>query len=411
MTVEQARHSKLTIGLCLLAAVMEGFDLQAAGVVAAGIRTDFGLTPGQLGLFFSAATAGLIVGALIGGRIADAYGRKLGLVTSLALFGVFSLATGLTDDFATMLVARLLTGVGLGGAMPNLVAIAAEAADPRRRATAVAVMFAGIPLGGALAGLFAMSGLYGTGEWRVIFVVGGVAPLLLVPVLMKLLPPLIIPPVPAAQRGETSLGRALFGRETILATVTLWLASFLSLLILYLILNWLPSLLVSRGFTPGQAGLVQLVFNVVGALAGIFIGKAMDGRGAVAAVVIVYATLVAALLFFAMLPTDMTLAVLAAAILGPGLLGAQALLYGLSPKCYPDWARGTGVGASVAVGRLGSVTGPLLAGGLVATGSSAGGVLAVLVPIAAVAGLAALLLTWRIGRLHPHSGAGARSGQ
>lgn len=388
---------KATVILCLLAALIEGFDLQAAGVVAPGLKSDLGLSPSQLGLFFSATTIGLIVGALVGGRIADRLGRRMGLLVSLGLFGIFSLATGMAPSFTFLVSARFLTGVGLGGALPNLVAIAAESVSAQRRGAAVAVMFSGIPLGGALAGLFTLFGLHGADGWRTIFVFGGIAPLILLPVMAWGLPPLKVQKSYSTNTASKSATQALFGRTNILATLSLWVAFFFSLLILYLILNWLPSLLIGRGFSPQQAGLIQLVFNLVGAGASIFIGKAMDGAHAVQTVGLVYGLLIVALLCFAMLPTSLPLALGAAVILGPGLLGAQALLYGLSPKCYPDWARGTGVGASVAAGRVGSVAGPLLAGGLVASGRSSSEVLAVLIPIALTAAVAAIILTRRLG--------------
>ena len=116
--------------LVFLAAIIEGFDLQAAGVAAPKLAPAFGLNPGQRGMFFSSATVGLIFGALAGGVIADRWGRRAGLALALVGFGVFSIATAWADTFQHLVVLRFLTGVGLGGALPNLVAIAAESAAP-----------------------------------------------------------------------------------------------------------------------------------------------------------------------------------------------------------------------------------------------------------------------------------------
>ncbi|WP_223252189.1 MFS transporter [Paracoccus mutanolyticus] len=134
-TINDHRHGGgRALTLAFLAAVIEGFDLQAAGVAVPKLAPAFGLTPQQIGLFFSAATFGLIFGALAGGRIADAWGRRTGLVIALVAFGVFSIATAYTATFEQLVVMRFLTGVGLGGALPNLVNIAAESTDPANRA-------------------------------------------------------------------------------------------------------------------------------------------------------------------------------------------------------------------------------------------------------------------------------------
>ena len=122
----------LTVGLCFLVALMEGLDLQAAGIAHA-----FALDKMQMGWIFSAGILGLLPGALVGGMLADRYGRKRILIASVALFGLFSLATAISWDFSSLVFARLMTGVGLGAALPNLIALTSEAAGPRFRGTAV----------------------------------------------------------------------------------------------------------------------------------------------------------------------------------------------------------------------------------------------------------------------------------
>ena len=126
----------LTVGLCFLVALMEGLDLQAAGIAAVGIAHAFALDKMQMGWIFSAGILGLLPGALVGGMLADRYGRKRILIASVALFGLFSLATAISWDFSSLVFARLMTGVGLGAALPNLIALTSEAAGPRFRGTA-----------------------------------------------------------------------------------------------------------------------------------------------------------------------------------------------------------------------------------------------------------------------------------
>ena len=138
-----------TVGLCFLVALMEGLDLQAAGIAAVGIAQAFELDKMQMGWIFSAGILGLLPGALGGGVLADRYGRKKVLLGSVALFGLFSIVTALAWDYPSLVFARLMTGVGLGAALPNLIALTSEAAGPRFRGTAVSLMYCGVPIGAA----------------------------------------------------------------------------------------------------------------------------------------------------------------------------------------------------------------------------------------------------------------------
>ncbi|ELV1419744.1 MFS transporter [Escherichia coli] len=165
----------LTIGLCFLVALMEGLDLQAAGIAAGGIAQAFALDKMQMGWIFSAGILGLLPGALVGGMLADRYGRKRILIGSVALFGLFSLATAIAWDFPSLVFARLMTGVGLGAALPNLIALTSEAAGPRFRGTAVSLMYCGVPIGAALAATLGFAGA--NLAWQTVFWVGGVVPL------------------------------------------------------------------------------------------------------------------------------------------------------------------------------------------------------------------------------------------
>jgi len=184
--IDERSVARTTVIFCVLAALCEGIDLQAAGVAASGIATEFKATAAQLGNFFSASTFGLFFGALIGGRVADHIGRKRVLVASIALFGLFSLLTPLAFDMASLSAARLLTGLGLGGALPNLIALTAESSPEHRRSANVTMMYSGAPFGGAIASWVSM--VMASSHWRWIFVVGGIAPLLLAPVMAVSMP-------------------------------------------------------------------------------------------------------------------------------------------------------------------------------------------------------------------------------
>ncbi len=383
---------KRALSIVILAAIIEGFDIQAAGVAIPRLAPEFGLSPNQIGLFFSAATFGLIFGALSGGIVADRWGRRAGLVLSLVTFGVFSITTAFAQTFEQLLVARFLVGVGLGGALPNLVNIAAEAVDTSHRGRAVSIMYAGIPAGGAIVSLMAMSNLFGE-SWRTIFVVGGILPILLAPFVHMLLPPLAI--ARTERRSTASAFSVVLTRSTLATTLALWLAFFLGLLVLYLLLNWMPQLLVSRGLGRGEASLVQVLFNVGGIVGCLVGGRMLDRSSPARPVALCFGGAAAALLMLGLMPAQLALMLLGGTLAGAAIMCVQAILYGLAPQCYSFEVRGTGVGLAVAVGRLGSITGPLFAGLLVAGGFSPSQVMFALVPVMLAAGLTTVILLSR----------------
>ncbi|MEX3856273.1 MULTISPECIES: 3-(3-hydroxy-phenyl)propionate transporter MhpT [Paraburkholderia] len=385
----------LTLALCFLVAVLEGIDLQSTGVAAPRMAHEFGLSVGQLGLAFSAGMLGLLPGAMIGGRLADRIGRKRVLMISMAVFGIFSIATAQVWSFESLLIARLLTGIGLGGAMPNLIALSSEAVDPRHRNTAVSVMYCGMPVGGALAALIAVLSA-GATAWRHIFYVGGVGPLLIIPLLIALLPE--SREFAAESRESTKADKSLlstravlFGEGRAAATIGIWISFFCTLIVLYFLLNWLPSLTVGRGMSRSQAGIAQIFFNVGSVIGVLGIGLLMDRFRQGLSVTAIYACIVGALVALSQVASIETLSV-AVLFAGMGVVGAQSMLYALSAASYPTSVRGTGVGAAVAVGRVGSIVGPAAAGQLLSMGKSSALVIGASVPVTIIAAITALLV-------------------
>jgi len=386
-----------TVGLCLVAAILEGIDLQSAGVAAPGLRADFGLDPAQLGLVFSASIFGLLPGAAIGGRLADFYGRKQVLIGSMLLFGLFSIATALSWDYQTLLLARFLTGLGLGGAMPNLIALSAESVKPQSRNIAVSIMYAGMPFGGLLVSIFAL--VFGaTWGWHSIFYFGGVAPLVIAPLLYFMLPE-----SPLFEQRKAAVGAAvdregifsaLFGGGRATPTVLLWVAYFFTLIVLYFLQNWLPTVVIGAGFTRGAANTVQMAFNIGGVLGSLGTGFVMDRGPRKMGVALVYIGLIGSMVGLAYTKSFTGLLL---GGFGGGMfsIGGQMVLYGLAPVFYHTLIRGTGVGAAVAVGRLGSIVGPLAAGQLLSAGSGTTAVIAATFPGIIVAAIAAQGLLFR----------------
>jgi AAHS family 3-hydroxyphenylpropionic acid transporter len=380
-----SRRTTLTIALCFIVALIEGFDLQAAGTAAAGLRQTFALDPKMMGWVFSAGIIGLLPGSFFGGWIADRIGRKKILIGAVLLFGVFSLSTAYVSTFSSLLLARFMTGLGLGAALPNLIALCAEAVGEQRRGTAISIMYAGVPLGGALAAVVAM--LF-TEHWQTTFIIGGLAPLLVVPLMILLLPE---SSAFRQQQGSVTVARAstvqaLFGEDRAHVTLALWLSYFFTLTVMYMLLNWLPSLLLEQGFSKAEAGLVQMLFNIGGALGSLLGGVLLDRCNGVKVVLSVYAGLLAALTGVGLSVGIVPMAI-AGFCAGLFVMAAQLVLYALAPPSYPTSVRATGVGAAVAIGRLGSVAGPLAAGQILAAGAGTTGVLLATSPGLVIAAL------------------------
>ena len=379
--------------LCSIVAILEGFDLQIIGVLGPQIARDFHLDPEQLGITFAASLIGLAAGALFGGRSADRWGRKPLLLLATLLFGIFTLATAFTWNIESLIALRFLTGLGLGGAMPNVIAIVAESVRRERVTLAVAGITCGLSAGGILVAQIAHFMAAGSG-WQSIFFVGGVLPILLLPALLRGLPE-----TRRAVRGErarVNFLRALFRQGRGNVTLALWLVFGLTLLQLSLLLNWLPSLVIGKGFPRELGYLAATVFNLGGIVGSLATGALCDRFGARWPMLGSFALMA---LGYIGLSFATSLGALMAACLVSGIavLGAQYALYGLSPRLYGDAERGTGVGAAVAVGRIGAILGPLLAGGALKAGAGPTQLLLLLLPLIAMAAIAMFYLAWSAG--------------
>ncbi len=385
----------VTLLLCFLTACIEGIDLQSMGIAAPGIRTEFGLAPQQLGNVLFASPIGLFFGAFIGGRLADQFGRKAALLFAMVVFGVFQLSTVWAPGYGALVAIRFLCGLGLGGALPNLIALTSEASGGKNSILNVVITAAGMPVGGGFAS-WIMFAEGAHANWRTVFYIGGIAPLVLAVAMTFLLRESRV--FREAREAAVKAGRrinsvaVLFGGGRAPASVSLWISFFFTTLVTYLLLNWLPILMEAKGFSRTDAAFIQILFNVGSAVGSIFMGWLMQRRPSRTILIACYVGLALGLVALAKVGGSVGVASAVVGITGAFLLSAQYILYGLSPSFYPSEARGTGTGAAVAVGRLGSAMGPQLAGMLIQGGKSATEVLQALLPVTAVAGLFAVVL-------------------
>jgi AAHS family 3-hydroxyphenylpropionic acid transporter len=298
----------------------------------------------------------------------------------------------------------MFTGLGLGAALPLLIALTSEAADPAMRSTAVSLTYCGVPLGGAIASVIGMI-KFETG-WRTIFYVGGLVPIAVALVLVLLLTESASFRHQAASHApaDRRLG-ALFAGSALGSTLLLWVACFFTLTVLYMLLNWLPSLLIGQGYTRPQAGVVQILFNLGGATGSVLSGRLVDRDRAGLAVAIAYAGMLLALAGLG-LSGSFGLTMAAGFAAGYCAVGAQAVLYARAPALYGTPIRATGVGASISIGRLGAIAGPLVAGQVLAIGAGAAGVMLSAAPGLVIASLCA----WKLSRrADPEAARGAQA--
>jgi MFS transporter, AAHS family, 3-hydroxyphenylpropionic acid transporter len=385
---ERNARSTATVALCFAVAVLEGFDIQAIGVAAPRLAPELGLNPDQMGWVFAISNVGLVFGATLGGWLADRMGRRPVFVAAVVTFGAFTLLTSMVSGYDALLAVRLLAGLGFGAALPNMMAIAAEISASARPASTAAAMFCGMPLGGGTSALLTQL-LPRDFDWRVLFIAGGTLPLLLAPLLHWRMPETLRPR--ARNVATRSSFETLFGEGRAGTTILLWLAFFPTLLILYLVLNWLPTLVIAKGLDRAVAPQASLAFNFASVAGALLLGRAVDRFGARGPLSIAYAALIATLIALGASSHHTAILVLSG-LAGFLLLGANYALYGVAPACYPASARGMGSGASVAIGRIGSIAGPLVAGMLLGSGATATNVVQYMAPVAAIAGVAAFML-------------------
>jgi len=407
---------------CAAVLFLDGFDTQAIGYVAPVLAKEWSLSKGALGPVFSAGLFGLMIGALVFGPIADRIGRKTVIIFSTLAFGLGALATAFAWDLTSLLVLRFLTGLGLGGAMPNAIALTSDFSPKRRRATMVMMMFCGFSIGAALGGLLAADVIPRFG-WRAVFLIGGAAPLLLAPILVARLPESVR--FLAVKGDATERVAALLGRispktafapgaqfvvhETHLAgipvahlfregrtpvTLLLWVVFFMSLLDIYFLANWLPTVLNDLGASVSEAVIIGSMLQTGGVVGTLALGSLVD-RFSFRALGLIYFFGVFAVSAIGQLGHSAALVGVAIFAAGFCIIGGQIAANGLTAGFYPTSIRATGVGWALGVGRIGSIVGPVVGGLLLGAKWSAAAVFMA----AAGAALCAALASFALGRL------------
>lgn len=375
--------------LCALVALLDGLDIQAMALVTPALREEWGLPATAFGPVLSASFAGIMLGMMGFGFLGDRFGRRSVLLVSFVLVGVSSVLTGFATNPQELMIYRLLTGLGIGGCLPNVTALTAEYVPAKRLAFFVTLMYSAVPLGGVVGGYIGgpLIAAYG---WPAVFFAGGVVPLILCVAIWFALPEsvrfLADKPGSEAKVGrileridpgytyieghsfELSGGAAkgslalLFSEGRALVTLMLWVVFFFSLFGMYMLTSWLPTVFTQLGWPMNQALRSVSYFWMGGILGGLTAGWLIDRYGPYP--VLVPGFVLAGLLTAAigMVGGEGWLILLVVLLSGFGVVGAQLAMTALAADLYPTSARSTGVGWGLGIGRLGAVISPTVGG-------------------------------------------------
>jgi MFS transporter, AAHS family, 4-hydroxybenzoate transporter len=352
--------------LCALVAACDGFDTQAIAFVAPAISKLWGVPPPRFGAIFSAGLVGLALGAFLFGSLADRVGRKSVILMCVALFGISSIFTTWSSGMVELAVWRLVTGLGLGGVLPNLVATTNEAGSAKHKNRLVMLMFCGFPLGATIGGLVSAPLIEAYG-WHSVFITGGVLPLALLPMLYLYLPKTSGPVSQSREAGANNIAR-LFRDGRAMPTLLLWTAFFSNLLVMYFLVNWLPSLLSIAGSSLSVATLSTALLNLGGIGGAVVLSRLINGPHALLVLGCAYGVAALALFLIARAEGNILILLAGAGVAGAVVVGGQIAMNAVTASFYPAQIRSTGVGWALGIGRIGSIVGPLLGGLLLSTG-------------------------------------------
>jgi AAHS family 4-hydroxybenzoate transporter-like MFS transporter len=379
-------YQRWLVFLTALTIVFDGIDNQLMGVAIPTIMREWSVARADFAPVVSLGYLGMMAGGAVAGIVGDRLGRKVALLSSMLVFGAMTVGVAFVDGIGGLGLLRFLTGVGLGGAIPNAAALAAEYVPRRERPIAVTVTIVCVPLGATLAGLIAIPALPAIG-WRAIFVLGGVMPLVAAVALIWLLPEsprylarhagrraelvrslrrmghAVPDDATFADRSDAETTRpsiaTLFGGNFRVDTLALWAAFFSCLLAVYLGFSWVPSMLTGAGFSSSIASTGITAFNLGGVAGALLGGLAIARWGSRVSMLVMTGLAVVSAALMSASPPVAGAAVLPILVMltatGALINGVQTTMYALGAHVYPAAIRATGVGTAVSFGRTGAV--------------------------------------------------------
>ncbi|MDM1285751.1 MFS transporter [Acinetobacter indicus] len=397
-SIPLSRLQKVIIVLCFLVAAMDGFDIAAVGFIAPALIAEWSLSPADLAPLFLSGVFGLMLGAFMFGPLADKFGRKRIIIWSVIIFGIGTLISAFSPNLTTLVILRFLTGLGLGGAMPNAVTITSEYCPTSRRSTLVTVMFCGYTMGAAAGGLLSGQLIQLVG-WQGILIIGGLVPLLTLPFLYYFMPESlrfmvlnkfskekidtvirkmapkgqVIPELVASVTEKQNVSvRELFSKDYFAGTLLFWCAFTMGSIIIYMISSWMPTILKNEGFDLQSASWITSAFQIGGTVGALVIAFFMDkiGQSRVLTISYVVGAFCVLLLSTGVSNLSTMLIVLGIFGIGAGISGSHVGIHVFCSSYYPTHCRSTGVSWAGGAGRLGSFIGSGAVGWLMVSGLS-----------------------------------------
>lgn len=428
---------KRAILICIVIAIIDGFDAQSIGFAAPAIADDWGVSASSFGVVFSLGLIGMMLGGMLFGPISDRFGRRNVIIGCTIGFGVLTLLTSQAPNVEILMALRFLTGLGLGGITPNLIAVASEYSPARVRTTVVTIVVCGFSLGG-FAGGFLAAWVIPTFGWHTLFIFGGLVPLAIAVIAYLALPESVRYLTASGQHGramqivqqidtrvvpdaaltlpeassEKSSVATLFTDGRTARTLILWSVFFMNLLVIYFVLSWMPSLFGQAGLSATIALIATALFNLGGVIGGVTIGRLSDRRsrpyGVIAAAYLVGAVFIGVVaLAFHIVP----IMLVAVFLVGVGVSGSQTGISAVAASVYPTVARATGVGWAYGIGRIGSIVGPTIGGLLIAAGLGAVTIFSLTIVPTLIAAVGILVLARTVGRPGPTTTGSTTAGE
>ena len=394
--VDGQRFGRFNLNLLwwsFLAMITDGYDIAALASAAPELARTWHVAAKAFAPALSASLFGILLGAPLLGYAGDRFGRRVTIIAGCAVYGLGTLATVWTSNLDQVAVLRFLTGIGIGGLMPNTIALNSELAPRRLRATLIVVMFTGITLGGSLPG-YIQAWLIPQYGWRIMFWIGGLLPLAVATCLLFRLPesvkflalranrPLQLLAAVRRLRRDLTIAddaqfviasapqasgsglKQIFGAGFVWITPLLWLCFACALMANYFLNSWLPLIFEGSGLTPRQSGMAISIYHYGGTLGGLLVSGLLGRFGftAIAVLCLLAAPAIAAI----GLPSISYMAMASAVgLAGFCTLGAQFGNNAASGLLYPTAFRSRGIGWALGIGRLGSIAGPLAGGALI----------------------------------------------
>jgi MFS transporter, AAHS family, benzoate transport protein len=381
----------LVLSICFFAILADGYDLGIYGAVLPKLleSKEWGLSPAQAGAIGSYALIGMLIGAVLVGIITDFFGRKWTFILCITLFSMTMIVCAVATSPWVFGLFRFIGGIGLGGVIPTASALAIEYSPPHRRTLNYSFMFSGYSFGIVLGAILSIILLEQFG-WRLMFWIGGV-PLLLVPIMIKLLPEsvnfiLSQNRIQEAEKickryhmnisffrdqqikadkereGSKKSIKGLFSKEYFRATLFIWLTYIMGFYLVYGLNTWLPEIMRKLGYSLHSSLSFLLVMNLTAAIGALFASAIADRWGSKRVIGVSY--FLAALCAFCLTLGELPIAVsyLLVGIAGFGAVGSTQILNAFVTKYYPAQSRATALGCGLGVGRVGAISGPVIVG-------------------------------------------------